>query len=270
MQQLVRNGVSLAYEDTGRGTPSLIFIHGMGCDHTHFAPQLAHERDNHRVVAVDLRGYGQSDKPKQDYSIAGFADDVAWLCRELEIHRPVIVGHSMGSMIALDLAARRSELPAAIVALDAPLFVSPPVAEARGKAAQAMWTPAYQEVLRAYFSSRAFAPTDDPERRERILAGMCALPQYVIASTFTALHSYDTGAAAAACKVPLLYIGAMAPIDLDHFRRLCPQLVVGRTVGAGHWHQLEVPEQVNAMIDRFLAVGLGQPAVATEVGAASA
>jgi hypothetical protein len=44
--------------------------------------------------------------------------------------------------------------------------------------------------------------------------------------------------------------------DLPRFRELCPQLVTGQTVGSGHYHQLEVPEQINAMIERFLALSL--------------
>lgn len=44
--------------------------------------------------------------------------------------------------------------------------------------------------------------------------------------------------------------------DMPRLRAVCPHVVTGQTVGAGHFHQLEVPEQVNAMIERFLAVSL--------------
>jgi hypothetical protein len=55
--------------------------------------------------------------------------------------------------------------------------------------------------------------------------------------------------------VPFLYLAAAPPLaDLVRLRALNPQIVIGQTVGAGHFHQLEVPEQVNAMIERFLRV----------------
>ena len=56
-------------------------------------------------------------------------------------------------------------------------------------------------------------------------------------------------------KVPVLFIAAhtVAP-DIVRFRELCPQLVTGQTVGAGHFNQLLVPDQVNSMIERFLAI----------------
>jgi hypothetical protein len=61
--------------------------------------------------------------------------------------------------------------------------------------------------------------------------------------------------------VPVLYVSS-GPwfADVARVRELCPQLVTAQTVGSGHYHQLEVPEQVNAMIDRFLAVALRVPA----------
>jgi pimeloyl-ACP methyl ester carboxylesterase len=56
-------------------------------------------------------------------------------------------------------------------------------------------------------------------------------------------------------KVPFLYLAADPQLaDLQKLRELCPHVVVGQTVGAGHFHQLEVPDQVNSMIERFLRI----------------
>ena len=77
MRTLTRDGVALAYEEAGRGDPPLLLVHCWAGDHTTLAPQAGHFRRAHRVVAVDLRGHGQSDRPHQDYTVAGFADEVA-------------------------------------------------------------------------------------------------------------------------------------------------------------------------------------------------
>jgi pimeloyl-ACP methyl ester carboxylesterase len=63
MRRLRRDGVALFYDEAGGGELPLVFVHGWCCDHTYFAPQFEHFRRKHRVVAVDLRGHGQSDKP---------------------------------------------------------------------------------------------------------------------------------------------------------------------------------------------------------------
>jgi pimeloyl-ACP methyl ester carboxylesterase len=70
---------------------------------------------SHRVVSVDLRGHGKSDDPEQDYTMAIFANDLAWLCEKLRLIKPVVIGHSMGGNIALELAARYPHVPASIV-----------------------------------------------------------------------------------------------------------------------------------------------------------
>jgi hypothetical protein len=80
-----------------------------------------------------------------------------------------------------------------------------------------------------------------------------AVPQHVMASAMEQIFRWDGEAAANACTVPVLNISAANPInDVARFKELCPTLVTGQTVGAGHFIQLLVPEQVNSMIERFL------------------
>jgi pimeloyl-ACP methyl ester carboxylesterase len=256
MSQVQRNGVTLYYEQVGRGDPPILLIHPWGGDHTFMAPQFEDCRQRHRTVAVDLRGHGQSDKPQQDYTIEVFADDLAWLCAELGISKPVVIGHSLGGMITLTLAARAAGLPAALVLLDAPVVPPPGLIERFRSVIPPLRSPAYPDIMRQFIGSFVgFA--DDPERRQRILDRMAANPQHAMVSALDNCLAADTVAAAAACQVPILYVSS-GPwyTDLARFRELCPQLVTGQTVGSGHFHQLEVPDQVNAMIRRFLAVGL--------------
>ncbi len=76
MGWLHRDGVALFYEEAGGGEPPVLLVHGIACDHTYLAPQFEHFRGGHRVVAVDLRGHGRRDAPRQEYTIEGFADDL--------------------------------------------------------------------------------------------------------------------------------------------------------------------------------------------------
>jgi pimeloyl-ACP methyl ester carboxylesterase len=88
---LKRDGVRLAYFEAGAAhvrMPPLIMVNGWTGDHRIFTPQIDHFAKSRRVVAIDLRGHGASDAPKQEYTMAGFADDIAWQSAELGLHRP--------------------------------------------------------------------------------------------------------------------------------------------------------------------------------------
>jgi pimeloyl-ACP methyl ester carboxylesterase len=107
MQRLEQDGLALFYEETGEGEPPILLVHGWCCDHTYFAPQFEHfARRGRHVVAVDLRGHGKSDKPHQSYTVQLFADDLAWMCAQIGLEKPVVIGHSMGGVIVLALALR--------------------------------------------------------------------------------------------------------------------------------------------------------------------
>ena len=162
MRQLERDGVALCYEEAGEGEPPDLLVHGWCCDHTYFAPQFEHFAERgHRVVAVDLRGHGKSDKPHQRYAMQDFADDLAWVCQRLELAKPVVIGHSMGGIVAFDLAARYPHLPSAVVMLDAAVFLPSAARAAIPGLLEQLRGPDYQNVLREYASKSLFIPTDD-------------------------------------------------------------------------------------------------------------
>ncbi len=253
MQKLKRGAVSLAYEDSGAGDAApMLFVHGWGCDSSYFSPQHDFFGKTRRIVAVDLRGHGISDAPLQEYTVAGFVDDLAWQCRQLDLTRPIVVGHSMGGTIALELAARHPDILAGVILIDSFLFLPPEVVEGLGSAAEGLYGPDYRSVLEQVVAP-LFIPADDAAFRQKFMAGLGSTPQHVLAPAFAShLIDFDATSAAAACRVPIAYIGAERLVaDISKFRELCPQLKVGQTVGSGHFSPLLVPEQINAMIQGF-------------------
>jgi pimeloyl-ACP methyl ester carboxylesterase len=248
----VRNGTNLAFEERGAGMPAFVFVHGWACDRSFFAPQAEHFGRRHRVVSVDLRGHGESDKPSGPYPIAGYADDIAYIIEELGLGKAVAVGHSMGGMIVLQLAAAHPDCVAAIVMVDPAPVVSTPERQATLE-----WMAAGIEAgshqSRREFIENMFLPTSDRQLVEDVMAVMLAAPPHVAANAIRGVLEFDGRAAAALCKVPALHLAATPPRNPPHLMsEWLPGVVNGWTVGAGHFNQLEVPDQVNAMIQEFL------------------
>lgn len=256
MPNLQKDDVNLFYVDEGEGDPALLFAHGLMNDHTYFDPQVEHFRTSRRTIALDLKGHGASDKPEMQYTIKDFADDLAWTIQELDLAQPVVVGHSMGGAAALQLAADAPDLVSGVVVLDSPVIPPPDFASAVRQFAEGARSPAYQDVVRQ-FMGQFVGFLDDPERGEELVEQMASTPQHVTAPCLQAYVDWDSEGAAAV-SVPLLYVSS-GPwfTQVDRFRELSPHLVTGQTVGSGHYHQLEVPDQINAMIRRFIDVGLG-------------
>ena len=258
LKTLQRNGMALTYMEAGRGTPPLMFIHGWVGDHTIFMPQFEHFSQTHHTLVVDLVGHGESDKPNRNYTVASFAQDLVWLCSQLGVTKPVIVGHSMGGNIALELAARYPDLPAAILLLDSVIFPLPGFKEnALLPVEAALRGPAYREAIREAIAG-LFLPTDDQVCKTRLMELAATIPQHVAWSAFhNHLVVHDASEFAAACKVPVGYIAATSPMaDLAQFRALCPQLVASQVMQAGHFAPLVAADQINTMIERFLAINV--------------
>jgi len=95
------NGIRLHYVQTGQGSLTLLFVHGYPLDHTLWQPQVDKMSDIARVVALDLRGFGQTDAPEAVYTMEAHADDLAALFDTLQIERAIVCGLSMGGYIAL-------------------------------------------------------------------------------------------------------------------------------------------------------------------------
>lgn len=97
------HGYRRAYVMAGKG-PALLLVHGIGDSSDTWRPVFAALARNHTVIAPDLLGHGRSEKPRADYTIAGFANGMRDLLSVLGIDRVTVVGHSLGGGVAAQFA----------------------------------------------------------------------------------------------------------------------------------------------------------------------
>lgn len=96
------------YYDRGRG-PALLLIHGMFGDHLDWEPVLEPLAKRHRVIAIDLPGFGDSAKPDIEYNACPFVTEIVKLLDKLGIKRVAVAGNSFGGQIAMVLALEHPE-----------------------------------------------------------------------------------------------------------------------------------------------------------------
>lgn len=109
------HGMRIAYADVGAGEVPIVLVHGLSGYIPMWSKNIEALAQRHRVIALDLPGYGKSDKPRANYTMSFFAEAVRGLLDALDIGRAIFVGHSMGGQVSMHLALRAPERVDALV-----------------------------------------------------------------------------------------------------------------------------------------------------------
>jgi pimeloyl-ACP methyl ester carboxylesterase len=120
------NGIDLYYEEAGQGD-AIVFIHGLGENASSWRHQISYFGQNHRVVAMDLRGHGRSGTGDEFITMELMARDILALLDYLRIERAHFVGHSMGGLISQEIAAHHSERMLTMILSDSAGYYPPPL-----------------------------------------------------------------------------------------------------------------------------------------------
>lgn len=259
MATIELNGIGFAYDDEGSGSPAIVWVHGGTTNRAYWHRcQLPAFTPAHRCVAVDLRGHGESGTPPGPWSLADFASDVAALIDALGLDRPIVVGHSFGCAVGLQLAADHPFSLRALVLDDAPPLDAAalqgfvPLIEGFESGAPV------PEVMDQLFTAAGFfLPGHDPSLRADVIKTVTAT-NTAAALMARSLTTWHPAAIFGRVQVPTLHLAAANVLCPDEqMVAAIPHVVLGRTVGAGHFNAWEVPGQVNSMIAEFIREYVG-------------
>ena len=255
--KVTTNGVRIHVEDRGSGDPALVFLHyygGSSRTWKYVTPPLA---ESYRTVALDHRGWGESDAPAAGYALADHADDAAGVVAALGLRRYVLVGHSMGGKVAMLLASRRPDGLAGLVlvgsSMPTPLVAS---AETRERMRAAYSTRENVEMaIDQVLTAKPLGPAD----REQVIADSLRGAPPAKQAWPASGSREDISAAVPAIAVPTLVIACgLDRVDsVDTTRsELVPRIpgaVLQVLPGTGHLSPLESPADLVRLIDQFAA-----------------
>jgi pimeloyl-ACP methyl ester carboxylesterase len=239
----------LAVDDGGSGD-AVVFVHSMAGNTRHWSGQLEPFRKSRRAVALDLRGHGKSEAPRNgEYSIEAQAEDVSAVADALGLERFSLVGHSMGAGVALAYAGAHPERVTHLLLAD-PIGdgTQTPEAEVR-PFLEALGSPAYAEIIEGYWSSIAGS---DGAVLDRLLRDLRETPRETMVRGLHAVMAFDPKPALARFRGPTLAVITPAndfPYSMHRLGTGLPHRVI---TGTGHWLQLERPEEFNRILERFL------------------
>lgn len=259
--RIAANGIELHVEQRGAGTPALVFLHywgGSSRSWRHVVDRLA---PDFRTIAMDQRGWGQSDAPPNGYALADLADDAQAVIKALDLERYILIGHSMGGKVSQLIASRRPDglMGLVLVAPSPPSPLNLPLDVRRGM------VHAYdsRESIIATLES-VLAPNGlDPDDLEAVIAdSLIGAPAAKQAWPLSASQE-DIRASMADIEVPAIVIsGACDRVDPPEVlrRELLPHLLQAELhllPNVGHLLPIEAPDDVADLIRTFALSMLG-------------
>ncbi len=231
------------------GSLPVVLVHSLAGNSSQWAAQLQHLRSHRRAVALDVRGHGRSESPRDgDYTITAMAGDVAAVVDALKLDRFVLVGHSMGGAVALTYAGQHPDRVAGLVLVD-PIGDGKQIPPAEGESFLAGFESNYDSTSHAYWTSIA---GPDSSIQQRLLHDLTSTPQKTVVQVLRHVMTFDPDPALGRYTGPKLSIVTPhndMPFSLHRLGQGFPHRIVE---GTGHWIQLDRPDVVNRLLDEFL------------------
>lgn len=251
------DGINLYYEDYGPKDPvPFIFIHGWISSSEFWRNQVEHLKDKRQIIVLDLRGHGRSDKPREEYSIKKFSEDLNSFMNQVGIDKAILVGHSMGGMINLRFTLDHQEKVEKLILIDT---VAKSAFSIRRKMlfiiSQMALSISYEAFMR-YYLTRIYRKNYPKVILEKTLEKVLKNPKYVVKSCYSSVRRFNVSQELASITAPTCIIqGSESFIPLSQAKYIEKQIPNAYLVvieGAGHATPREAPKKVNEALKKFV------------------
>lgn len=249
------DGAALAFDESGSGTPALVFVHGWQGDRTVWRDVIAALGPRAHAIAVDLRGSGASNAAAGPYRLERFAADLRDLVEHLEVDPIVLVGHSMGATVALRFA------------LDAPQTTRGLVLVAPVPASGGGYSPKGEAYLRATagdpiaarnWLTRTFAGAPDEMALERLCDAAARTEPNAALQSFESWAHANFAEETRKIQAPVLVIAPEHDVPEASERKVAALLPNARNVvvaDCAHYAIVEQPAEIANLVDDFVMHG---------------
>ena len=255
-KKLIRE-ININYEIRGEGEP-LLFIHGLGSSLRDWEDQVPVFSKNFKVITLDLRGHGQTDKPKGPYSIPMFANDIAELIKSLKIGQVHIVGISLGGAIGFNFAIDYPDITKSLTVVN--MSASVPIKTFKEKQMFFMRVLIVKlmgmKKMGKVLAKRLFIKPEQEKLRERMATRWAENDKKSYLSALKTLKNWSVLDKIHEIKCPTLIISAdedYTPLEVKkEYTALIPDAKLVVIEDARHAVSAEKPEEFNTILMDFL------------------
>jgi len=205
------DGLQMHYLQEGdwqSGQDTILLIHGLGASSRDWEYQVAALAKQYKVLAVDLRGHGQTDKPNMPYQISMFSQDLVRLLDKMKLTNLHVVGHSMGGMIAFQLALDHSALVKTLTIINSAPMVAFPNLRTRFNFWARSWSVKWfgMKKLSASLAKAVFPKPEQADFREQFIQRWCENDSAAYLNSLHAFRDWNVMARLNTLTCPTLII----------------------------------------------------------------
>ncbi len=252
-QYATSDGTRIHYKVIGRGRPTIVFLHGLGGDLNLWREQVAALHTKARLILIDLPGHGGSEAPAS-YSMRGFARAVKAVLKQTNTERAILVGHSIGALIALEVDRTYPAHCRAVVSVDGLLRNPFPEPEAATKVLASFQGADGDTHLGGFYDGMLSAAPSS--LRAEIRTAALAMPRAALVGTFQATLLPEAWKDNDKLSVPLYAVIANSPYTKDDYlqyvRGLGGDVTIDVIDGTDHYLMLDAAENFNARLEKWL------------------
>jgi len=245
---------AIAYTVRGGGEPVALFLHGWGCRRDHWDAVIESLGSPGTFAAIDLAGHGTSTNGDGPWTVRRFADDVLAVIDKENWSDVVLVGHSMGAAVAVEVARRRPGVVRSVIGVDGLSHLATYRA-APEEAVEAMRAQLAADLPAAVRSmmSNMFSANVDPLLKQQTIEGMASIDPQVGVDALASLLLWDMDEALAATDVPVFVLAARGIMPPEAPSELAPRCDVRPIDLEGHFFLLESPRETAQHVRSLLS-----------------
>jgi pimeloyl-ACP methyl ester carboxylesterase len=258
--EVERNGVKISYTACGKGDTTLLFVHGWGISKEYWKAQMRHFCGRYRVVAIDLPGFGQSGKDRNDWNFDEYTEDVKAVIDQLELKNVILIGHSMSGDIVLNVADKYPAAAIGWVGIDNLQEPGSPMNEEQQRKADTFFmqlTSHFDSTVSMYVKKSLFQPTTDISVVNRVMNDILTADSTIAIKVLRAVMAVTQREQELMSRLPKkLYLinSDVVPTQLDSLNKYCRYGCEVVTIHAtGHYPMIEKPDDFNAALEKVIA-----------------
>lgn len=229
---------------------ALVFVHGLGGRLEHWAPVFHRLGPGLRGIAFDLPGHGESEIPRDgDFGVPALASAIGAVAAALGLRRFVLIGHSLGGLLAIDYAGRHPERVGGLLLVDSNGDATQLPAEERESVARAVAEDPHGELQ---FHWRQILLDADPDVAIQVFDDLAATAPETLAGALAGGLDYSPLAAFDRYTGPAEALVTPANSMPFSLHRLRPNLPVKTLIDSGHWLMMDRPQEFCDVLWDFL------------------